>query len=199
MSDTTTSDPVVMYDSDDAAKLVTVKGWVSRTGQFFGIDQGAESAARYSGCTHRKCERCAAVTLKERGGLCRKCRDAKEREKFLAMPEIEYESDMVVQPFGSDDYLFSEEDVEAYADSLDPPATELELIVCEPHHAKEVDPDEFYSDMLPEDTCLDDIDKKLADAFAALNEVIRERKTILSWWPGKTRTTYRMPERDDEP
>lgn len=47
------TEKVVMSDSTEAAQLVTITGWVSRTGIFYGND---ERIARYAGCTHRPCE-----------------------------------------------------------------------------------------------------------------------------------------------
>jgi len=43
----------VLYASDEAAQLVTVTGWRSRTGRFYGSD---EHLARWDGCTHQICE-----------------------------------------------------------------------------------------------------------------------------------------------
>jgi hypothetical protein len=192
------NEPVVMYDSDEAAKIVTVTGWASRHGRFFGDGKHGEHLARYDGCTHRPCSRCGEPET--RGWLvCKACREKEDRAKFLAMPEVPYDADMVVVPFGSDLYLFRDEEVECYADSLDPSPTEIKLVVCEPQLAHEIDPDEFYTDILPEDMSLDDVDPTLAKAFDTLNALIRERKAVLSWVPGKTRTTYRVPERSEEP
>ena len=44
---------IVMMDSDKAASIQTVTGWVDRQGRFWGKD---EHQARWCGATHRKCK-----------------------------------------------------------------------------------------------------------------------------------------------
>jgi ribosomal protein S27AE len=56
------------------------------------------------------------------------------------------------------------------------------LIICDPVLATPIDPNEYYSDSLPDDGGT--VSDKLDDAFDRLNEVIRKEKP-LSWVPGK--------------
>ncbi|EKB5404420.1 hypothetical protein OOP60_004875 [Salmonella enterica] len=44
---------IVMMDSDEAASIRTLTGWVDRQGRFWGND---EYQARWCGATHRKCK-----------------------------------------------------------------------------------------------------------------------------------------------
>ncbi|HAT6800607.1 TPA: hypothetical protein JAN03_00980 [Citrobacter freundii] len=47
------TEKIVMMDSDEAASIQTVTGWVDRHGRFWG---GDEHQARWCGATHRKCK-----------------------------------------------------------------------------------------------------------------------------------------------
>ncbi|CAB4172456.1 hypothetical protein UFOVP935_22 [uncultured Caudovirales phage] len=55
MTATKQQEEVVMIDDPQAATLVTVTGWRSRDGRFYGDN---EHAARWGGCTHVKCLAC---------------------------------------------------------------------------------------------------------------------------------------------
>lgn len=48
------TEKIVMMDSDEAASIQTVTGWVDRQGRFWG---GDEHQARWCGATHRKCKK----------------------------------------------------------------------------------------------------------------------------------------------
>jgi hypothetical protein len=48
------NEKIVMMDSDEAASIQTVTGWVDRHGRFWGKD---EHQARWCGATHRKCKK----------------------------------------------------------------------------------------------------------------------------------------------
>ena len=61
-----------MIDDPRAATLVTVAGWRSRDGRFYGDN---EHAARWSGCTHVKCVSCGDPTNK----ICSVCQSCREK------------------------------------------------------------------------------------------------------------------------
>ncbi|MEB2744543.1 hypothetical protein [Citrobacter portucalensis] len=54
------TEKIVMMDSDEAASIQTVTGWVDRQGRFWGKD---ENQARWCGATHRKCKTNLMSTL----------------------------------------------------------------------------------------------------------------------------------------
>src|ERR1700749_2919897 len=89
------TEEMVMYDSDRAAKRVTITGyrkepmtgWMDRFGRYFGDD---ENLARYSGCTHKTCD-CGKPMTK--GWLkCEDCRAVSARERYLSLEYVAYEN-----------------------------------------------------------------------------------------------------------
>jgi len=108
-------------------------------------------------------------------------------DKYLAMPEVPYASDMVVC-LDDETFFYSQDEVEGYAEEEGISVDKLDLIVCEPNYAWQIDPDDHYSDIMPEDQCIDDIAPGLAKAFKALNEYIKTFRPVISWEPGSKRT-----------
>ncbi len=76
--------PVIMFDSPEAAQRVTVEGWRSRRGLFYGND---ERTARFDGCTHRPCEGCGVTIPREPWTHCRSCQEKNTAERFAALPD----------------------------------------------------------------------------------------------------------------
>lgn len=176
-----TTEPVVLNTSDEAAKLVTVTGWVDRHGRFWGDD---ERMARYCGATHFACE-C--------GGLydrlhtkCETCRKASHLERYQAMPERKWDGEAPLYSDSDDQYFSSEEELVEYVlDEPDRSYESLRLKLCKPNFARQIDGSEYFGDDLPEDGDLPDA---LEAAFEALNEVIRKQGP-LSWSPVDARPT----------
>ena len=176
--------PVILDSSDEAATFVTVSGWCSRLGHFYGDGPHAEQAARYEGCTHVLCD-CGA-TVPRGYTKCSDCRSAVELAKYQAMPKKAWDGVGMLYSDFADRYFNDWSEVEDYceeAEDLTP--KDLCLIICEPQYASEVDGDEIYRDDIPEDLTLDDVAKDLAALFDELNGYIREYKPLLSWGPGK--------------
>lgn len=172
-----TDKPVIPFDSDEAAKLATVTGWVSREGRFYGED---ERSARYGGCTHWPCDTCGALT--EKGWLiCDACRDKKEVERFLAMPRAPWDGFVMLYSHAQDRYFNEPGDIDLEeGQELD----DLRIVLCKPNYPRQIDPD-YFSDDLPEDGDYDDLPAELFKAIDAFNEVMRACKP-LSWSPDKT-------------
>lgn len=55
------SETMILPSSDEAAQQVTVTGWRSREGLFYGND---ERIARWAGATHVECSECGKPTPK---------------------------------------------------------------------------------------------------------------------------------------
>lgn len=167
---------IILGTSDEAAKIETVTGWMSRTGRFWGKD---ERAARYDGSTHRLCS-CGEVIEKQ--GYCRPCADKKEAEKFAAMERKEWDGTTPLCLYHADRYFWDIDELTDYCEENEVQPDQLNLVICEPIYAREIDPNEYYHDDLPEDG---EVDSELEAAFEELNKLIRESKPILSWMPGK--------------
>lgn len=172
---------IVLDTSDDAAKKITVTGWVSRHGRFYGED---ERLARYDGCTHKTCE-CGRIM--ERSRLkCDQCRGSGRLEAFYKMPTKKWDYETPLCMFDSDEFFWNEEQVQEYAYEHEVSISDMKLVLCEPVFAHEVDPSEYYSDKLPDDAD-GEVPAEIEDAFKELNERIREYKEPLSWVSGKYR------------
>jgi hypothetical protein len=172
---------VVMYNAPEAAKFVTnISGWVSRHGQYWGSD---EHMARWSGCTHKLCD-CGKPMTKSYTA-CNECRAKNDVERYNAMPFKEW-SDEPLYSRSADEYFFNAEDIYDYCENNECTPDSLQLVICEPRYAREIDPNEYYCDDLPEDG---EVDGELEAAFKELNEKIKAYDTPLSWHPSKVRTS----------
>ncbi len=176
-----TTETVVLNNSDEAAKLVTVTGWVDRHGRFWGDD---ERMARYCGATHFVCE-CGGIHDRQYT-KCETCRNADRLARYQAMPERPWDGEAPLYSDAADQYFFSSEELVEYViDEPDRTYESLRLKLCKPNYARQLDGSEYFSDDLPEDGELPDA---LESAFDALNEVIRQQGP-LSWSPVAARPT----------
>lgn len=168
--------PMVMFDSPEAASIRTVTGWVSRTGQWWGDD---ERAARYGGCTHRPCEKCGQPA-ERMYSACEACREKSAAERFAAMPRKPWDGSAMLHSEATGRYYSDPAD--AY-DDLDEGQSleELGLVICEPNTVT-LESD-HWSDLFPDDA--DDTPEWLQDAIDVFNETVRGK--VLSWSPGKFR------------
>jgi hypothetical protein len=166
---------IIEFDSDEAARYVTnLSGWVSRDGIFFGKE---ERVARYSGCTHRHCEKCGDLVPKH-WLKCAKCREEADRQRWEAMPVTDWTP--LVCIYRDDTYFHDEDGFLDWCEDRDIDPSTVMLVACEPVFASEFDAEDYYSGDLPEDGELPD---EIAVAVHHLNEAIRECKTPLCWRP----------------
>ena len=171
---------VILNTSDEAAHFVTdISGWVSRSGIFYGKD---ERAARYAGSTHHLCE-CGKPTEKP-WIKCPDCRRKADDKRFRALPRQEWDEKTPITLFDGDEYFFDRDQLEEWCEEHETTPGELQLVICEPNYAREIDSD-FYCDDLPDDQSLEDVAPELAAKIAEVNQYIFDSKPILSWGPGK--------------
>lgn len=162
---------IILPESPEAASIQTVTGWVSRTGRYWGND---ERMARYDGSTHRKCE-CGEII--EQRSYCTTCHKKRELDKFLAMEKKPWDGLAMLYSLLNDEYYSTPDDAIYYADENELNLVDLQLIICEPNYAQEID-SSYWSDQLPQDG-ENDI---LEEAIEALNKAIKDE--ILSWSAG---------------
>lgn len=167
---------VVLSTSDEAATIRTVTGWVSRNGRFWGDD---ERIARYDGCTHGVCE-CGA-TMEKHWTKCEACRNASALERFAQKPRADWDGSTPLYSDAAERYFFCNSELADFIeDEYEGDIESLRLVICEPNHARPLDPDNWADD-LPEDGDLPD---ELEAAIKALNEIVRTLEP-LSWSAGK--------------
>jgi hypothetical protein len=181
------NDKIIFEDDQESATYRTdISGWVDANGLYFG---DKERTARYSGSTHRRCEKCGHVFKKN--AYCRPCREEIKKAQFLAMPKKKWDGSGCVYSLTDDKYFWSMDEVDdfCYNEGLDDDLgvihrEKLELVICEPIYAREI-PEDFYYDDLPEDSSLEEASPELFQIVNNFNHVIHEERIILSWQPGK--------------
>jgi hypothetical protein len=174
------TETVILNTSDDAAKQVTVEGWVSRRGIFY-TGSDAERIARWDGCTHIACE-CGELAPKGYT-KCLKCRVKADHERWLKMPLIEWDGVTPLVIHRDDTYFFDADSIYEHAAEAGCAVSDLELVVCEPCYARQVDED-YWQDDMAEDGELPDVIRKALDAF---NKVVAAYREPLCWHEGNQR------------
>jgi hypothetical protein len=174
------TEKVIHYDSPEAAKLVTVTGWVSSTGFFYGEK---EDMARWAGCTHIKCRKCGTPTEKA-WTACQACRHKGEIERYEALKKEKWDLATPLYSDSHDKYFFDFGELvdflrDLLADDESITVDDLRLKICKPNMPREIDGDHFSDDM-PEDR--DDLPKAIEEAIEAFNAVMRAQPP-LSWSP----------------
>jgi hypothetical protein len=165
---------IIMRDSDEAASIKTVTGWVSSNGHFWGDD---ERMARYDGSTHRLCE-CGAVVEKCRT-KCPACEKKDRDAKFDALEKVVWDG----QPLVTDDddqYFFNIEDLLDYCHDVGVQPQDLRLRICRPQYGREIG-DDYFCDELAVDGEVPDV---IMEAMDVLNKAIKDAGP-LSWFPSE--------------
>lgn len=173
---------IIPYDSPEAARIVTVTGWVSRHGRFYGDN---ERSARYDGCTHRPCEACGEL-VERSYALCTTCRKEKADARYAAVAR---------RPWDGVSMIYSETESRFYEDlnaamedcaSLECTPEAMQFVLCDPVYPREID-DDYWEDIFPDDFAgtLEDLDPELAELVDRVNAHIRKKIAPVSWTPGK--------------
>jgi hypothetical protein len=167
----------IMYESDEAAQLKTVTGWVSSDGRFFGKD---EHLARYAGSTHALCE-CGQE--KDRGyTICETCRNKANYDKFISLPFKDYDGSPVYSN-AYDKFFFESDEIEEFLEENE--LESIDLLFCDSVPYSPIGYDYWDGD-LPEDF---EIPKELETRVTDFNKFL-ETLPPASWVPGKIRTCF---------
>lgn len=175
----------INYDDPTAARFVeNIKGWVDINNRFWGNNPDSEHMARYSSCTHIRCE-CGNLMTKGYT-KCEECREKSELERYNKLPFKEYDGTIVYSHL-VDEYFFESDEIEGYCEEYKIDSKDLLLVFCEPNKLSEID-SSYWDDFLMEYDCVD-LPKELLDALDTLNNVISNLQPI-GYLPGKIRTLY---------
>lgn len=171
---------VVMMESDEAASIKTITGWVDRHGRFWGDN---EHQARWSGSTHRQCrnhpENHPAYPS---NGFCELCQKASRQAKFAQMTRVVWAGEPLVI-FDTDIYFFDTDSLVDYCRDNAVLPGELQLVICQPNHVPQIDIEQHCEEIMPEDGDISRIPQNILDAVEALNKAIKEAKEV-SWSQG---------------
>lgn len=180
MKEQTQKNQVIFVDSDEAAYLGTVTGWISRNKHFYG---DLEDAARYDGATHKKCK-CGNIFPKN--SWCDPCADKATRKSYDGLSEGKWNGYDMIYSRATNDY-FQDLDyiIDYMLDNDIEDADDLMLVLTKPQKIYPLDPAEIYEDLIADDHDYTDIPKEIWDAFDELNEKILKADVTLSFNPSK--------------
>lgn len=186
---------IILLDSPEAAeyKSVTLTGWWSSTGGFYGDKADSEYLARHEGCTHKKCE-CGEIHQKYR--LCTNCSEKQKIKRYESMKFKEWDEVTPVYSESEDRYFYNPDEIQEYLDDYpnddgdSVTSKDLRLILCDRVKLPTVDED-YFMDNAPEGFELEDMaSPEFMAALEELNEIIDKEETCKTWEPGEFRTEY---------
>ena len=173
---------IILMDSQEAATEITITAWESANGRIY----TDEHAARYDGCTHRKCEYCGKPIVKHRIA-CESCRDKKDKELFATLPVVEWKNGTPVNIYKSDKYFFEHDDLMDYCEENEIDLSDLMLVLCEPMELRTLNSD-FFADCLADEQELPTEIEKAIDEF---NTKIAAYPHVISWVPTNKRIEFK--------
>ena len=173
----TNTQKIIMAESAEAASIQTVTSWISSDGRLWGKD---ERMARYAGSTHRQCENNPDHPPVANNDSCRQCRKARKEQQWQDMPKEAYTP--VAFPlhlYDTDQYFFNAEDLVDWLEEKNIKPEDVHLTKCKPSYPDQINPDEHFCDILPEDG---EVPEDVREAFEKLNEVLKKSEPF-SWFP----------------
>lgn len=177
----------INYEDADAARFVeNIKGWVDINNRFWGNSPDSEHMARYSSCTHLKCE--CGKPMTKGWTKCEECRNKQEIKRYNELPFKEYNEDWVYSEFANE-YFRDSDKIEQFCIDNDVDAKDLRLVLCKPIYFRQIGA-EYWEDVLPDDS-EGELPVELQKAVDALNEIINKLPPA-SYLPDKVRTEYKM-------
>ncbi|WP_417285319.1 hypothetical protein [Comamonas sp.] len=176
----TDTQKITMAESNEAASIQTVTGWVSSDGKFWGND---ERMARYAGSTHRKCENNPDHPPVANNDSCRQCRKERKEQQWQDMPKEAYTPEAFpLHLYATDRYFFDAEDLFYWLKEYNIKPEDVRLTKCKPSYPDQIDPNEHFCDIVPEDG---EVPEDVWEAFENLNEVLKKSEPF-SWFPDDT-------------
>ena len=166
----------IFKDSKETAKFVTnISGWVDRNGRFFGEN---EDMARYSGATHKVCEKCG--TINKINSYCSPCHEMKRIEKYNSLEKRQWDGKLPLYSDSHDEYFFDDDSLYDYIEERELSIEDLQLRLCKPQPMNTVDED-YFSEEMHEDF---EVPKEVVEAIDSLNNLILSQPTQ-TWYPDK--------------
>ena len=169
---------IILMNSPEAATEITIPAWKSASGRIY----TDEYAARYDGCTHRKCEYCGEPCLK-RWSACESCRAKIKKEAFMALPVVEWNGKDPICLYNTYRYFFDYDELMDYCEQEEVDKKDLMLVLCEPMKLRTLDSD-FFADCLADEQELPTEIEKAIDEF---NAKIAAYPHVISWVPTNKR------------
>lgn len=174
---------------NDGAQYIEklIKGWVDVDGKFYG---DAESSARYSSATHRRCE-CGELIPQLHYTYCEACRSELTKENWSKYPEAVWSEDVPVYCMLNHEYFNSYDELDNFCERH--PDTRLCLVLCEPVAPPQIDTD-IFEELCDDDGELPDIPDEVFQNIDILNHLIRKHMSKKAYQPGKRRIVLRKED-----
>lgn len=180
---------VVLPDSPEAATFMTnIEGWVSRTGHYFG---NQEDMARYDGSTHKRCATEGCKELLEKTWAYSVCYSCRSHNTWVRYSELEQVDDFEypLTLLDDDRWFMDEDELLDYCHDHGVQPNELQLVIAKPQRFYEIEPEDYYEDILPSDDPFDSytLPKEIKEAFDELNAKIKAYTSPASFSAGRKR------------
>jgi len=172
--------------SERSAHVVTVTGWAcAKCNRWYAQD---ERTARYCCATDFPCPENGCKNRAPKGHIrCDDCDEARQRTRWEALPENEWDEQTPLVLDGDDTYFFNADDLRNWIEDEDGRRIDdARLVVCVPEAPPTFEMAEFLTDYLPPD-----MDGDLGDTSKIddrVNGWIR-KNAPKAWVPGTTRPT----------
>lgn len=174
---------VIMYDDPALVEPVTVQA-------FKGVDGNVymtESAARWTCCTHVRCDNCGGQA--PRGWLlCDNCRKAVQIDRYNQLDKQEWDGKTPLYSESHDEFFFDEDSVRDFLCEALCTTASMRFVICKPINLSEVDAD-HWEDELPDGD--GPLPSEVQAALDKLNEAIREHGKAVSCEPSKVAATFK--------
>jgi hypothetical protein len=173
--------------NEEAAEYVTnIEGWVCKTCRVF-YGKGGESSARYCcekdhACNTQGC----AGRAKKPYTVCDPCRSKLDLERYLKLPEADWDGEAPLVVYHDDQYFFDVDDLADWLSEQGLKVEDAQLVIAEEDRVPHFDMSEFLCDYLCEDN--QDQLESTAKIDKAVNRWI-EKNVPTTWVPSKKRPT----------
>ncbi len=128
-----------------------------------------QSAASYCHASSRNCIECGSRTDKLHTH-CKACRDLKTRERWEALPEVEWDGETPLVLNEDSTYFRTPDDLYEYCDEGELGVKDLMLVVCTHVRPPCFSIDDFLNDILPDGLVTSDFGIDVAEVERVVNE-----------------------------
>lgn len=173
-----------LRNEEAAERLTNIAGWICKTCRtFYGDKEGAERAARYCCEKDHACGADGCQNRAEQSYInCKPCRDKKDVERWLALPEVPWDFETPLVLHDDDQYFFSADDLQSYLEEHELTLNQVRLVIAVLEGQPQFDMADHLDGYLPDGLDYDD-DRKIN---AVVNRWI-EKHVPDVWFPGETR------------
>jgi hypothetical protein len=172
------SDDIILYDDPRAAVFEKREKelWWDINGRGYLTEEQARMHSR----THCYCEK--HDNYYPINSYCKKCMDERGDQRYLHLPEEEWDGETPVMQWRGDKVFFSDEELIEYCDDWEIHPEDLQLVLCAPAGHRELTT-EYWEESLDEEG--EGFSKTFLDKIDELNELLSKEQPCLWEQTGK--------------